>query len=63
MTHGNERKKAKNIPLQVREGDLAIFLLKMSYEIVYQEEKYYIVPQSGILILKRDKNILDELLS
>lgn len=55
--------KAKYIPLQVREGDLAIFLLKMAYEIVYQEEKYYIVPQSGILMLERDENILDELLS
>ncbi|MGB6083035.1 co-chaperone GroES [Moheibacter sp.] len=55
--------KAKYIPLQVREGDLAIFLLKAAFEIVYQEEKYYIVPQSGILMLERDENLLNDLLS
>lgn len=55
--------KAKYIPLQVREGDLAIFLLKAAFEIVYQEEKYYIVPQSGILMLERDEDLLNDLLS
>lgn len=55
--------KAKYIPLQVKEGDLAIFLLKAAFEILYQEEKYYIVPQSGILMLERDENLLNDLLS
>lgn len=55
--------KAKYIPLQVKEGDLAIFLLKAAFEILYQEEKYYIVPQSGILMLERDENMLNDLLS
>lgn len=55
--------KAKYIPLQVREGDLAIFLLKTAHEIIYHEEKYYIVPQSGILMLERDDLLLDNLLN
>src|SRR3954469_19777107 len=41
-----EEEQVKYIPLQVREGDLAIFLLSGATEIEYQGEKYYIVPQS-----------------
>lgn len=55
--------KAKYIPLQARAGDLAIFLLKAAYEVLFQEEKYYIVPQSAILMLERDENLLNEILS
>lgn len=49
----------KYIPLQPREGDLAIFLQKSAYEVVYQGEKYFIVPQNAILMLERDENLLD----
>lgn len=62
-TWKRNEEKAKYIPLQVKEGDLAIFLLKAAFEILYQEEKYYIVPQSGILMLERDENMLNDLLS
>lgn len=47
------------IPLQAREGDLAIFLQKGAIEIVYDGEKYFIVPQSSILLLERDENLFD----
>jgi chaperonin GroES len=50
-----EEEQVKYIPLQVREGDLAIFLLSGAIEIEYQDEKYYIVPQSAILMLERDE--------
>ena len=50
-----EEEQVKYIPLQVREGDLAIFLLSGATEIEYQGEKYYIVPQSAILMLERDE--------
>lgn len=49
------KEKVKYIPLQVREGDLAIFLKKDAYEIEYDQEKYYIVPQAAILMLIRDE--------
>src|SRR5210317_415117 len=44
----------KYVPLQAREGDLAIFLQKGAFEVIYQDEKYYIVPQSSILMLERE---------
>lgn len=50
----SEEEQVKYIPLQVREGDLAIFLFGASTEIVYEGEKYFIVPQSAILMLERD---------
>ncbi len=52
-----EEEQVKYIPLQVREGDLAIFLLNAATEILYQGEKYYIVPQSAILMLEREDEL------
>lgn len=49
----------KYVPLQAREGDLAIFLQKGAFEVMYQEEKYYIVPQSSILMLEREDDIFE----
>jgi chaperonin GroES len=45
----------KYIPLQTKEGDLAIFLQKAAIEIIFNEEKYFIVPQSSILLFERDE--------
>ena len=53
----NEEDEVKYIPLQAKEGDLAIFLLSGSTEVIYQGEKYFIVPQSAILMLERDENL------
>lgn len=47
----------KYIPLQPREGDLAIFLQKNAYEVVYQKEKYFIVPQNAILMIEREDDL------
>lgn len=52
-----EEEQVKYIPLQVREGDLAIFLLNGATEIEYQGEKYYIVPQAAILMLEREDEL------
>jgi len=49
--------KVKYIPLQAKEGDLAIYLVSGSTEIVYQGEKYFIVPQSAILMLEREEDL------
>ena len=48
--------KVKYIPLQAKEGDLAIFLLSAATEVMYENEKYFIVPQSAILMLERDED-------
>jgi chaperonin GroES len=47
------------IPLQARVGDLAIFLQKGAIEIVYNQEKYFIVSQHAILLLERDDMAID----
>ncbi|MDX2287149.1 MAG: co-chaperone GroES family protein [Bacteroidia bacterium] len=53
------RDPVRYIPLQVQEGDLALFLQKDAYEIQYEGEKYYIVPQHGILMVERDEQLFD----
>ena len=47
------QEKIKYVPLQARAGDLAIFLQKGAFEVIYQQEKYMIVPQASILLLER----------
>ncbi|MBN7817890.1 co-chaperone GroES [Algoriphagus pacificus] len=47
----------KYVPLQAKEGDLAIFLLNGSFEVIYEGEKYHIVPQSSILMLEREQEL------
>ena len=49
----------KYIPLQAQEGDLAIFLQKNAFEVVYGGEKYFIVPQQAILMLERDEDLFE----
>ncbi len=43
------------IPLQVREGDYAIFLREQAIEVEFEEKKYYIVPQSAVLMVERSE--------
>ncbi len=52
-----EEDKVKYVPLQAREGDLAIFLLSGATEVMYEGDKYFIVPQSAILMLEREEEI------
>jgi co-chaperonin GroES (HSP10) len=49
--------QVRYIPLQAKEGDLAIFLLSGATEVLYENEKYYIVPQSAILMLEREEDM------
>lgn len=47
----------KYLPLQAQEGDLAIFLQKGAVEVIYENEKYFIVPQASILMLEREEEL------
>jgi len=49
--------QVKYVPLQAKEGDLAIFLLSGATEVLYENDKYYIVPQSAILMLEREEDM------
>ena len=51
--------KVKYIPLQPKVGDLVIFLQKGAIELVYDNEKYYIVAQHSILLLERDESLFE----
>ena len=55
----NTDEQVKYVPLQAKEGDLAIFMQKGAIEIVYNDDKYYIVPQHSILMLERDEELFD----
>jgi len=45
------------LPLQAREGDLAIYLQNAAYEIKFNDENYMIVPHSAILMFIRDEDL------
>jgi co-chaperonin GroES (HSP10) len=51
--------KVKYLPLEVEVGDYALYLKKYAIDIKYQDEKYIIVPMSGILVVERDDEQLD----
>jgi len=47
------------VPLQAKEGDLAIYLQNAGYEIEFKNEKYVILSHSSILMLIRDEGLFD----
>jgi len=53
----HQDEQVKYVPLQAREGDIAIFLLSGATEVLYEGDKYFIVPQSAILMLEREEEI------
>jgi co-chaperonin GroES (HSP10) len=55
----DKSEEIKYIPLQAKEGDLAIFLQTGAIEINYQDEKLFIVPQNSILLLERDEGLFE----
>ena len=54
-----DKEKIKYIPLQAKEGDLALYLQKHAIEIEFDQEKYFLVPQSAILLLLRDDELFE----
>jgi chaperonin GroES len=51
--------EVKYVPLQLKEGDLAIYLQNSGYEIEFKKVKYIIVPHSAILMLIRDESLFE----
>ncbi len=56
-----QRQNLHYIPMEAKVGDYAIFLRKASVEITFRGEKYFIVPQSAILLLVRESAEPDDL--
>ena len=55
----NKGDEVKYVPLQAKEGDLAIYLQSSAWEIEFKNEKYIIVPHSAILMFIRDKDLFE----
>ena len=54
-----KKDEVKYVPLQPKEGDLAVFLQKGGWEIEFNKEKYIIAPHSAILMLIRDDSLFE----
>ncbi len=55
----DKRDDVKYVPLQPREGDLAVYLQNSAYEIEFNNEPYIIVSQSAIFLLIRDEGLFE----
>ena len=53
----DKSEEVKYVPLQIKEGDLAIFMQKSGFEIEFKKEKYMILPHSAILLVIRDQEL------
>lgn len=51
------QEEARYIPLQIREGDVAIYLQKNGFEIQFNNEKYLILNNASILMVIRDEEL------
>ena len=49
--------KVQYMPLQAQEGDVAIYLQRNAIDVVFNNEKYVIVPQASILMLERIEDL------
>ncbi|MDR2147678.1 MAG: co-chaperone GroES family protein [Tannerella sp.] len=52
-----KKDKIKYLPLEAKEGDLAIYLQSSGFEVVINDEKYLILSHSAILMLARDEDL------
>jgi co-chaperonin GroES (HSP10) len=52
----NAPREHHHLPMQAREGDVAVFLRKAAIEIKVDDKTYLVVPQSAILVLLRDED-------
>lgn len=52
-----EEERMRYIPLQAKEGDIALFLGSQSFEVQYEGEKYLIIPHQAILMLVREDDL------
>lgn len=54
-----KKENVQYVPLQPKEGDLAVFLQNSGFEIEFNGGKYVVVSQSAILLLIRDEELFD----
>jgi chaperonin GroES len=55
----NSGDAVKYVPLQPKQGDVAVYLQNSGWEIEFNKEKYVIIPHSAILLLIRDEGLFE----
>lgn len=55
----SKSEEVKYVPLQAKEGDLAIYMQRSGAEIEFNDEKFVILSHSDILMLIRDEGLLE----
>lgn len=55
----NKSDQMKYVPIQPKTGDLVVFLINQSFEVILDDEKYFIAPNSAILMLLRDEGLIE----
>jgi co-chaperonin GroES (HSP10) len=54
-----KEEKVTYLPLQAKEGDLAIYLQSSGFEVLINDDKFLILPHSAILMLVRDEELFE----
>lgn len=54
-----DKNQVKYIPLQVKEGDLAVYLGKSAWDIRIDDINYVLVPYSSVLMVFRDEGLFE----
>jgi co-chaperonin GroES (HSP10) len=55
----SKSEEVRYVPLQPKEGDLAVYLQNSGWEIEFNQEKYLIVPNNAVLLLIRDESLFE----
>ena len=55
----NSGDNVRYVPLQPKEGDMAVYLQNSGWEIEFNRQKYVIIPHSAILLLIRDEGLFE----
>lgn len=53
------KEEVKYVPLQAKEGDLAVYLSKTGIEVEFKKEKYLILGHAAILMLVREEGLFE----
>jgi len=54
----DKSEEVKYVPLQPKPGDLAVYLQKSVFELVFDNQDYVVVPHSALLFVIRDEELV-----